>query len=146
MTHPAIRRQQAAQAVLDQFKGRQIDYRDVDCGRMAKALLLAMGHKPRWARFSGYTTERGAVLKLKRAGFNDVAAVVDDLGFPRVPFSMAMRADLLGFPDGGWTALGVAMGGGKFLAARGSDQVFEVGGDLPPHLMDQAFAWRVEPR
>jgi hypothetical protein len=145
MTHPAIRRQQAAQLVLDRFNGKPLDYACSDCGRMAAALLKAMGHNARWSRFSGYKTERGARRALVRNKFRDLPAVLDDLGLPRIPFAMAMQGDLVGFPDeNDWTALGVAMGNGRFLAGA-SDGVFRVG-SLEPALMDRAIAWRVEPR
>jgi len=142
---PGVRRRDAAQATLKRFGGRTIDYVSVDCGRMAAFLLRQMGVSPRWQRFSGYRSEFGARKALLKAGFSDLPAVLDDLGLVRTEFGKARVGDLIGFPDEhDWTALGVAMGNGWFLAA-GPDHVFRVG-ELPAALKDRVLAWRVDPR
>lgn len=142
---PLIRRRDAAQAVLDRFSGQTLDWKHYDCGRMAAMLLRQMGHNPRWGRFTGYESEFGARKRLKRAGFADLPAVLDDLGLFRTQFATARAGDLVGFPDDNdWTALGVGMGKGQFLAIA-ADGVFRVGGGLPSDMAAKALAWRVDP-
>lgn len=146
MTPELIRRQAAAQAVKDHYDGQVLDYRERDCGRMAAMSLKLLGWKPRWSRFTGYSTELGARRKLLNAGFKDLPAVLDDLGLPRLKSPMwALPGDILGFPsEGDWTTLGVVMGNGNFLAAS-SAMVFGVGG-LPPAILQQAVAWQATPK
>lgn len=145
MTAPLIRRMAAAQAVADHYVGQRLDYRERDCGRMAAMVLKLLGWKPRWSRFTGYSTALGARRKLLNAGFADLPPVLDDLGVPRrVSPLKALPGDILGLPgEDDWTALGVVMGNGNFLCAA-PDLVFRVGG-LPPGLLDQVTCWQVDP-
>lgn len=140
-----VRRQAAAQAVWDRYDGQPLDYRRFDCGRMAAMSLKLLGWKPRWSRFTGYSSELGARRKLLKAGFQDLPAVLDNLGLPRVEAVKALPADILGFPNADdWTALGVAMGNGNTLAGA-PDLVFRVA-KLPPDVLQHALCWRVTPK
>lgn len=144
MTPPLIRRMAAAQAVRDFYDGQVLDYRTRDCGRMAAMVLKLLGWKPRWSRFSGYSSAIGARRKLLNAGFKDLPPVLDDLGLPKVSPLKALPGDILGLPgEDDWTALGVVMGNGNFLIAA-PDLVFRVGG-LPPAVLDQVTCWQVNP-
>jgi hypothetical protein len=112
-----LRRQHAAQATVDRFKGQPLIYGKNDCVRLAAFLLRKMGHRPQLAKAGSYKTALGAARALQRAGFEDLAAAVDALGFPRVAPAAAWVADLVLLPAEGpfGGALSVAVGNGRVL-------------------------------
>jgi hypothetical protein len=112
-----LRRQQAAQATLDRFKGQPLIYGKNDCVRLAAFLLRKMGHRPQLAKAGSYKTPLGAARALQRAGFKDLASAVDALGLPRIAPAAAWPADLVMLPAEGpfGGALSVAVGNGRVL-------------------------------
>jgi hypothetical protein len=112
-----LRRQQAAQAALDRFKGEPLVYGKNDCVRLAAFVLRKMGHRPQLAKAGSYSTALGAARALQRAGFEDLAAAVDALGLPRIAPAAAWVADMVLLPAEGpfGGALSVAVGNGRVL-------------------------------
>lgn len=112
-----IRRQQAAQAAVDRFKGAPWELGKNDCVRMAAFVLRKMGHRPQLGKAGSYKTGAGALLALKRAGYGTLAEALDGLGLERVAPAAARVADIVMIPgeaplDG---ALTIAVGNGRVL-------------------------------
>jgi hypothetical protein len=112
-----LRRQQAAQAAVDRFKGQPLAYGKNDCVRLAAFVLRKMGRRPQLAKAGSYSTALGAARALQRAGFEDLATAVDALGLPRIAPAAAWVADLVLLPAEGpfGGALSVAVGNGRVL-------------------------------
>lgn len=134
-----IRRQQAAQATVDRFKGQPWQLGKNDCVRMAAFVLRRMGHRPQLGKAGSYTTGAGALRALKRAGHDTLAGALDALGLARIPPAAALPGDIVMIPgeaplDG---ALTVAMGNGRVLGYHEDAEGAEV-------LQPVAFvaAWR----
>ncbi|MCG7350015.1 DUF6950 family protein [Sphingomonas sp. ACRSK] len=112
-----LRRQHAAQAAVDRFKGQPLAYGKNDCVRLAAFVLRKMGHRPQLAKAGSYSTALGAARALERSGFADLAAAIDALGLPRIAPAAAWVADLILLPAEGpfGGALSVAVGNGRVL-------------------------------
>lgn len=135
-----IRRQQAAQAAVDRFKGEPWELGKNDCVRMAAFVLRKMGHRPQLGKAGSYKTGAGSLLALKRAGYSTLASALDDLGLERVAPAAARVADIVMIPgeaplDG---ALTIAVGNGRVL---GYHQDLEGADILQP--VEYIAAWRV---
>lgn len=135
-----IRRQQAAQAAVDRFKGVPFELGKNDCVRLAAFVLRKMGHRPQLGKAGTYSTGAGALRALRRAGFDSLAQAVDGLGLERIAPAAALPADIVMIPgeaplDG---ALTVAVGNGRVLGFHEDAG----GGEI---LQPVAFlgAWRV---
>jgi hypothetical protein len=112
-----VRRQKAAQATVNRFKGAPFAYGRNDCVRMAVFVLRQMGHRPHLGRAGTYSSARGAVRALKRAGFASLAEAMDGQHLARIAPAAALPGDLVMIPaeapfDG---ALTVAVGNGRVL-------------------------------
>ncbi|MFV1919132.1 hypothetical protein VPH46_06835 [Sphingomonas sp. MJ1 (PH-R8)] len=112
-----LRRQHAAQAAVDRFKGQPLAYGKNDCARLAAFVLRKMGHRPQLAKAGSYSTALGATRALQRSGFEDLAAAIDAMGLPRIAPAAAWVADLVLLPAEGpfGGALSVAVGNGRVL-------------------------------
>ncbi|MCG7350042.1 DUF6950 family protein [Sphingomonas sp. ACRSK] len=112
-----LRRQHAAQAAVDRFKGQPLAYGKNDCARLAAFVLRKMGHRPQLAKAGSYRTALGAARALQRSGFEDLAAAIDAIGLPRIAPAAAWVADLVLLPAEGpfGGALSVAVGNGRVL-------------------------------
>ena len=135
-----IRRQQAAQAAVDRFKGQPWQLGKNDCVRMAAFVLRKMGHRPQLGKAGTYSTGAGALRALKRAGFDTLAEALDALGLERIPPAAARVADIVMIPagepfDG---ALTIAVGNGRVLGFHENSSAAEV---LQP--VEVIAAWRL---
>lgn len=135
-----IRRQQAAQAAVDRFKGQPWQLGKNDCVRMAAFVLRKMGHRPQMGKAGTYTTGAGAMRALQRAGFGSLAEALDSLGLERVAPAAARVADIIMIPgeaplDG---ALTIAVGNGRVLGFHQDLGAAEI---LQP--VEFIGAWRV---
>lgn len=135
-----IRRQAAAQAVVDRFKGRPLVYGKDDCVRMAAFALRKMGHRPQLGRAGSYASALGAVRALTRSGFANLADALDALKLERIAPAAARPADIVMIPgeapfDG---ALTVAVGNGRVLGWHEDVGTAEI---LQP--VEFVAAWRV---
>lgn len=124
----AIRRQQAAQAAVDRFKGQPWELGKNDCVRLAAFVLRRMGHRPQLGKAGSYSTGAGALRALKRAGFDTLAEALDGLGLQRIPAADARVADIVMVPgeaplDG---ALMIAVGNGRLLGFHEDSAIGEV--------------------
>lgn len=112
-----IRRQQAAQAAVDRFKGQPWELGNNDCVRLAAFVLRKMGHRPQLGKAGSYKTGAGSLLALKRTGYNTLAEALDAMGLERIAPAAARVADIVMIPgeaplDG---ALTIAVGNGRVL-------------------------------
>jgi hypothetical protein len=135
-----IRRQQAAQAAVDRFKGQPWELGKNDCVRMAAFVLRKMGHRPQLGKAGAYKTGAGSLLALKRAGYSTLADALDGMGLERVAPAAARVADIVMIPgeaplDG---ALTIAVGNGRVL---GYHQDLASADILQP--VQYIAAWRV---
>ncbi|NYD88918.1 DUF6950 family protein [Sphingomonas melonis] len=135
-----IRRQQAAQAAVDRFKGQPWQLGKNDCVRMAAFVLRKMGHRPQLGKAGSYTTAAGAMLALKRVGHDSLAGALDSLGLERIAPAAARVADIVMIPgeaplDG---ALTIAVGNGRVLGFHEDVSSAEI---LQP--VQFIAAWRV---
>ena len=88
-----IRRQRALEKTVAKYRDRPHDWRSVDCIRMLRSHLVAMGHK-RLPKLPRYDSALGAKRALKEAGFGSVDALLDSL-LPRIAPAMALPGDVL---------------------------------------------------
>lgn len=135
-----IRRQQAAQAAVNHFKGQPWELGKNDCVRLAAFTLRKMGHRPQLGKAGSYKTGVGAMRALKRAGHDTLAAALDALGLERIPPAAALPADIVMIPgqaplDG---ALTIAVGNGRVLGFHEDVGTAEV---LQP--IEFIAAWRL---
>lgn len=138
----------AAQATFDAFHGQTFEWGRRDCARLAAFCLKSLGYNPRAARFGYYKTENSAAAALRKAGFADMAAVVDSLGLPRIAPAAALPGDIVGFrhadqPLGG-VGLGVCVRDARRVLCFLEDGICHV---VPPRYeaASECYAWRAEP-
>jgi hypothetical protein len=135
-----IRRQQAAQAAVDRFKGQPWELGKNDCVRMAAFVLRKMGHRPQLGKAGSYKTGAGVILALKRAGYDSLSDALDALQLERIAPAAARVADIIMIPGeptfGG--ALTIAVGNGRVLGFHEDVGRAEI---LQP--VDFISAWRV---
>lgn len=112
-----IRRQQAAQATVDRFKGEPLAYGKNDCARLAVFVMRKMGHRPQLAKAGTYSSAMGAARALKRMGHATIADALDAMGLTQIPPAAALPADLVMLPAEGpfGGALSMAVGNGRVL-------------------------------
>lgn len=145
--NPLVKRTAAAQAVVDRYNGRAFAWGRADCVRLAAYALRKMGRPVSLIKAGDYSSLRGALKALRRAGFDGLEQAVDAQGLFRIPPAMALPGDLIGLPsdeDGGergsWVALTVALGNGRVIGFQsGAAKI------LQPIYGADAIAWRVEP-
>ncbi len=117
-----ITRQRAAQACLDAWFGRALDFSCGDhCGGLAAFALEQMGREAGVLKGARFTTEKGALKWLRRKGFASVLEAVDACGLERRPgLASALPADLAALPgkdgDRFGAVLGVVLAPGRMLA------------------------------
>ncbi len=135
-----VRRQRAAQATVDRFKGAPFVYGKNDCARMAVHVLRGMGHRPVLGKAGSYKSAIGAARALKRFGHGDLLAALDGLRLPRIAPAAALVADLVMLPGEGpfGGALTVAVGNGRVLGYHEDLGTAEI---LQP--IQFVAAWRV---
>lgn len=152
MTSPAmVARVAATQRIVDEWRYRPFAWGVADCGRLAAAMLTALGHSPRLARFGYYRSAAGAARSLRRRGFSDVGGVLDDLGLTRIPQASALPGDLVGFRQvelGQDLAVSVAVGNGRVLGFMDNGDGAVLCHVFPPRMDAAAadyLAWRADP-
>ena len=132
-----MRRIEAVQPVLDGWLGRPFIWGENDCAHLCASVLFAMGHQDPLSDIGPYATQRGAKRQLKKAGYADLDEALDALGFERIAPAMALPGDLVALEgEGGWTALGLAVGQGRAVA-------FSCGQCAWGPISDCKTAWRI---
>jgi hypothetical protein len=133
-----IRRQRIVETVAARFRGTDFAFGRADCVKLARAVLVAAGHKP--PPVPRYTTLRGAKGALKRKGWANLAAMLDAV-MPgrRIPPATMLPGDLAAMADEhGLGALVMNIGNGKVLGWS------EGGGPLAVIVAHRIeAAWRV---
>jgi hypothetical protein len=138
-TPELIRRQRALAFVVGKYKGRACDFRTADCVRMARTLLVKMGHRklPKLPRYSSLV---GAKRALAQRGWKGTAEMLDAvLPGRRIAPSTMWPGDLAVVPDDqGLGAIWIRVDNGRML---GWHQDAEEAVIIAPHRID--MAWRV---
>jgi hypothetical protein len=88
-----IRREEALSKTLAKYSGKPFVWGEVDCVRMLRSHLVAMGHR-KVPKVPQYDTALGAKKALKAAGFKSVEAMLDSL-LPRISPAQALPGDVL---------------------------------------------------
>lgn len=88
-----LRRQQALEKTLTKYRRRAVDWKEVDCVRMLRSHLVAMGHR-KVPKVPAYDSAAGAKRALKQAGFNSVEELLDSL-LPRIPSASSLPGDVV---------------------------------------------------
>ncbi|WP_347270983.1 DUF6950 family protein [Rhizorhabdus histidinilytica] len=130
----------AAQATLDQFRGKAFQFGRRDCVRMAASHLRRLGYKVKLPPTDSYRSARSALKALRARGFADLAAAVDAHGPRRIAPAAAIAGDLLLIPGEGpfGGALQIALGNGRTAGYHQDAKGVEV---LQP--VEFVAAWRV---
>lgn len=139
-----IKRRDAAQAAFDRFAGQPFVWGKADCVRLSAFALRQAGHSVSLVKGGSYSSLRGALRALERAGFSSLKAAIEaQPGLLEIPAAMAWPGDLVGLPaeeDGPWMALSVALGNGRVLGFQaGVCRVLQP----RPDALRNSFAWRV---
>ena len=113
----------AVQKVLAKYRGTPFEWGERDCVRMARTLLVKLGHKP--PKLPRYSTEKSAIKRLKEAGFDSVE---DMLGSMLVEIEPAKRlaGDLATVKGDGRISAIVVCAGGKWLGWPADEPAFSV--------------------
>jgi hypothetical protein len=103
------RRHRALEKTLAKYRGRPRDWKTIDCVRMLRSHLVAMGHK-KVPKLPRYSSALGAKRALKAAGFATIAEMIDSI-LPRIAPAMALPGDvLLVRGDEGFDAVTLSLG------------------------------------
>lgn len=139
---PIERRAAAAQQLLDDWRGRPIDWKKRHhCARMVTEHLRRLKHKPPLAKAGHFTTPLGGRRALQRLGVERMGEVLDQMGFERIPPAAALVGDIVELPgEAPFGALTVAMGNGRVLGWHEDAAGAEV---LQP--VEYIAAWRINP-
>lgn len=138
MTPVLLRRQEAARAAVARFKGKPHRIGSNDCARMAAFTLRKLGHSVQLPGAGSYSSLRGGLKVLKGMGHDGLVEALDAM-LPRTHLALALPADIIGVPgEDGWTALWIALPGGRALGYHASSDVACI---LQPTLTD-AIVWR----
>lgn len=90
----------AAQATLDQWRGKPFKLGRADCARVAASHLRRSGRKVKLPASGSYGTVRSAMKKLAELGYADMLDALDKLGLERIPPAAALPGDLIAIPTG----------------------------------------------
>ena len=137
-----VRRRDAAQATLDQWRDRPLRLGTSDCVRMAASHLRRLGQRVKLPPAGAYRSLPGAVKALRQRGYDTLAAALDGEGLERIAPATAVVGDLVMLPSAdGLGALTVALGNGRVVGYH--DDVAGGAAVLQPLTFDAA--WRVLP-
>jgi hypothetical protein len=137
-----LRRVQAAQATLDEFKGKPFKFGERDCVRLVAAHLRRLGYAVLLPSKGSYATARSALKALKARGFETVAQGMDGMGFQRIPVASALVGDIVsGAADDPLGALGILLGNGRLVGYHE-----QMPGAAVLQVRNMDVAWRAAPR
>ncbi len=141
--HQLIKRTYVAQSLIDEFNGKPLIWGKIDCAHIAAFVLKAFGYSNPLKGIQKYTSERGAMLAMRKAGLPDLLSAIDRLDLERIAPASALSGDIVAYPGEGFGghALGVALGDGRLMGiAAGPDGIPIV--DHAP-ITVATVAWRV---
>lgn len=107
-------RVRVAQACVDRFVGKPLDFKQGDCVRQARYVMHLRKHSTALLKGVKWGTEVGAYKAMRKLGFTSLDQGVDAAGLLSIPFTMIRPADLLSMPgeDAFGCTLGVYLGDG----------------------------------
>lgn len=107
-------RVRVAQACVDRFVGKPLDFKHGDCVRQARYVLHLRKHSTGLLKGVKWGSEAGAYKAMRKLGFTSLDQGVDATGLLVIPFAMIRPADLLSMPgdDAFGCTLGVYLGDG----------------------------------
>jgi len=145
--HSLIRRRDAAQATLDQWKGLPLRLGQADCARMVASHLRLLGYRVRVPAKGSYRTARSAVTAMRKLGHEDLASALDALGLVRIAPASAIVGDIIQLPSAmaELGALTVALGNGRVCGWHG-DGARSDGGFIVLQPLEYVAAWRADPK
>lgn len=116
----------ATDRVIARFRSAPFSWKDRrTCLHLARAQMRALGHRP--PAIPDLRSALTAQRVLKARGFDDLAAVIDSLGLPRVAPLAMWPGDLALVPgEGGIDALGVSAGGTLLMYHADADGLVAV--------------------
>ena len=88
-----LRRQRALEKTMRKYRGKDLDWRNVDCVRMFRSYLVAAGKK-KLPKLPRYSTPLGAAKALKKAGFDNLEQLLDAT-LPRIGREFALPGDIV---------------------------------------------------
>jgi hypothetical protein len=136
-----VRRAAATDAVLRRFRNRALDWKTgATCLHLFRAHLVKLGRKP--PRIPQFRSPKGARLAMERAGFADMAELIDSVLPERIAPAAMLIGDVALLPGEPFDAIVINVGGGKVIGWHDTDlSKLAVIGDVP---MDAYLgAWRV---
>lgn len=102
------RRNKALQKTADKFRGKPFEWGKVDCAKLARFHLIAMGHKP--PKIPVYRSAVGAKTALKSLKHKGLESLFDSL-LPRIAPAAMLPGDIaLMEGDGTFDALTISVG------------------------------------
>lgn len=138
-----IRRQRAIDKTMQRFAGRKFRLGKADCVIMARAHLVAMGHR-KLPRLPAYSSPGGSIAAIEKMGAKDVEGLLDQY-LTRIPPAAMLPGDVgltLTEPDApAWRAGTIAISlGRKYLTWHADHELLAI---IEP-LVDAPFtiAWR----
>jgi hypothetical protein len=133
-----VQRIERLQPVMDSWLGQPFVWGVSDCAHLCAEMMMAAGYVNPLADIGAYHSQLTAKRQLRKAGYQDLDAALDGLGLERIAPAMALPGDLVALPgEGGWTALGIAIGQGRAMAFCTDRCVWGP-------LADCTTAWRLE--
>lgn len=114
-----LARYEAAEATQKAFFEQPFVWGKADCLHMAAFCLKNLGHERPLKGVLKYTSEKGAIRAMLKAGYRGLADAVDDFGLERIAPAMAIHGDLIAWPQErsglGEYALAVALGDDRMI-------------------------------
>ncbi len=102
MRHPSLIRAQAAQACVDRFNGRALNWGKVDCAQIVLHNLRKLGISTTAWKGLDYKSEIGAAKVLRARGFDGLCPGMDAFeGLFRIAPAMASMGDVIGLEAAG---------------------------------------------
>lgn len=133
-----LRQRDAAQATLDHFIGKPLEWGRTDCAKIVIFHLRQLEISLSVAKAGRYSTPAGAVRALKRLGFTRLSEVLDDRGLVRIAPAARIVGDIVELPSvDGPGALSIAVGNGRIFGHHESLAGADV---LQP--VEMIAAWR----
>lgn len=141
--HHLITRTSAAQATLDEWRGRRLRLGEADCARMVASHLRRMGYQVRMPPRGAYRTAQSAVRAIRAAGYGSMADGLDALGLPRIAPAAALVGDIIEMPSAiaELGAMTIAMGNGRIFGWWDDGAQ----GAVVMQPVEMVRAWRVMP-
>lgn len=139
MSLEILARAEACQDTLNYHIDLPASWGKNDCARMCARHLKNMGHKISLSKFGSYSSYRGALSALKKAGVTTIEELIDSLGFERIPPAASVMGDIIAMkPEEGIdiSALAVRLDGDNYLHTYGGGFVVSV-------KQEALVAWRV---